>query len=97
MPSDTLLLASDPINTPRDTLTTSHATWHPSQLRRDPTNTRVAKIGLIDPDDPTEEEEGSHVDKGNTSSMARVLDSLTQSIRKPLFLIDWDDKCGSNR
>ena len=26
MPSDALLLASDPMNTPRDTLTTSHAT-----------------------------------------------------------------------
>ena len=57
----------------------------------------VTKIGLIDPDDSIEEEEGSHMDKGNTSSMARVLDSPTQSIRMPLVLIDWDDECGSNR
>ena len=97
MPSDALLLASDPINTPRDTLTMSHTTWHLLRLHRGPTNTRVTKIGLIDPDDPTEEEDGSHVDKGNTSSMAGVLDSPTQSIRKPSFLIDWDDEYGSNR
>src|SRR5580658_398113 len=97
MPSDALLLASDPINTPRDTLTTSHATWHHSRLCRDPFNTRVTKIGLIDPDDPTKEEDGSHVDKGNTSSMAGALDSPTRSIRRPSLLIDWDDKCGSNR
>ena len=57
----------------------------------------VTKIGLIDPDDPTEEEDGSHVDKGNTSSMAGVLDSPTQLIRRPSLLIDWDDECGSNR
>ena len=57
----------------------------------------VTKIGLIDPDDPTEEEEDSHVDKNNTNSMAGVLDSPTQSIRKPSVLIDWDDECGSNR
>ena len=57
----------------------------------------VAKIGFIDPDDPTEGENDSHLDKGNTSSMAGVLDSPTQSIRVPLVLIDWDDECGSNR
>ena len=57
----------------------------------------VTKIGLIDPDDPTKEEDGSHVDKGNTSSKAGVLDSPTQSIRRPSLLIDWDDECGSNR
>ena len=56
MPSGTLLLASDPINTPRDTLTTSHATWHHSRLRRDFFNMRITKIGLIDPDDSTEED-----------------------------------------
>ena len=97
MPSDALLLASDPINTPRGTPTTSHATWHHSQLRRDLFKTRVTKIGLIDPDDPTKEEDGSHVDKGNTSSMAGVLDLPTQLIRRPSLLIDWDDECGSNR
>ena len=58
---------------------------------------RVTKIGLIDPDDPTEEEDGSHMDKGNTSSVAGVLDLPTQSIRMPSVLIDWDDECGSNR
>ena len=57
----------------------------------------VTKIGLIDPDDPTKEEDGSHVDKGNTSSMARVLDPSMQPIRRPSLLIDWDDRCGSNR
>ena len=62
-----------------------------------PFNTRVTKLGLIDPDDPTKEEDGSHVDKGNTSSMAGVLDSPTQLIRRPSLLIDWDDECGSNR
>ena len=97
MPSDAPPLASDPINTPCDTLMTSHATWHHSWLRRDPSNTRVTKIGLIDPDDPTKEEDGSHMDKGNTSSMAGVLDLPTQPIRRPLLLIDWDDGCGSNR
>ena len=57
----------------------------------------VTKIGLIEPDDPTKEEDNSHMDKGNTSSKAGVLDLLTQSIRKPSVLIDWDDECGSNR
>ena len=84
MPSDAILLASDPINTPRDTPPTSHATWHHSQLRRDPSNMHITKIGLIDPDDPIEEENGSHVDKGNTSSTIGVLDSPMQSIRTPL-------------
>ena len=56
MPSDALLLASDSINTPRNTLTMSHTTWHHSRLRQDPSNTRVTKIGLIDPDDLTEED-----------------------------------------
>ena len=96
MPSDALLLASDPIN---------NSSRHPHDVSRyvtpfsaapRPFNTRVTKIGLIDPDDPTKEEDGSHVDKGNTSSMAGVLDSPTQPIRRPSLLIDWDDKCGSN-
>ena len=56
-------------------------------------NTRVTKIGLIDPDDPTKEEDGSHVDKGNTSSMAGVLDPSTPLIRRPSLLIDGDDGC----
>ena len=84
MPSDALLLASDPINNP---------SRHPNNISRyvapfsaapRPFHTRVTKIGHIDPDDPTKEEDGSHVDKSNTSSMAGVLDSPMQSIRKAL-------------
>ena len=57
----------------------------------------VTKIGLIDLDNLTEEETSdAHVDKSITSSMAGVVDSLAQSIRLPLGLIDWDDECGSN-
>ena len=97
MPLDTLQLASDPINnSSRYPYDISRYVAH-SRLRQDPHHTRITKIGLIDPDDPTEEDEQSHVDKSNTSSKAGVLDSLTQSIRRPLLLIDWDDKCGSNR
>ena len=69
----------------------------PSSAVPKPYYTRVTKIGLIDPDDSIKEENGSHMDKGNTSSMAGVLDSLTQLIRRPSLLIDWDDECGSNR
>ena len=62
-PSDALLLAGDPIN---------NSSRHPHDVSRyvapfsaapRPFHTRIIKIGLIDPDDPTEEEEGSHVDK----------------------------------
>ena len=97
MPSDALPLASDPINNPSRHLhnVSRHVAPFSAALR--PSNTCVTKIGLIDPDDPTKEEDGSHVDKGNTSSMAGVLDSPAQSIRRPSFLIDWDNKCGSNR
>ena len=96
MPSNAILLASDPINTPCDTPTTSHAMWHHLRLRRRPFNTCVTKIGLIDPNYSIKEEDGSHMDKGNTSSIAGVLDSPMQSIRTPSVLIDWDDECGSN-
>ena len=96
-PQDALLLVGDPINTPRDTPYDVSRYVAPFSAAPRPSNTRVTKIGLIDPDDPTKEEDGSHVDKGNTSSMARVLDSPTQLIRRPLLLIDWDDECGSNR
>ena len=96
MPSDALLLASDPINTPRDTPHDVSCYVAPFSAAPRPFDTRVTKIGLIDLDDPTKEDDGSHVDKGNTSSMARVLDPPTQPIRRPLLLIDWDDGCGSN-
>ena len=56
MPSDALLLASDPINTPHNTLTTSHTMWHHSRLRRDPSIRVLPKKGLIDPDNLTEED-----------------------------------------
>ena len=95
MPSDTLLLASDPINTPRNTPNDVSCYVAPSSAALRPYYTCVTKIGLIDPDDPTKED-NSHVDKGNTSFIAEVLDSPTQSIRAPLVLIDWDDECGSN-
>ena len=97
MPSDTLLLASGPINTPRDTPNDVSRYVAPSLAAPRPYYMCVTKIGLIDPDNSTEEDDDSHVDKGNTSSVAGVLDSSMQSIRKPLFLIDWDDECGSNR
>ena len=56
MPSDALLLASDPIN---------NSSQHPDDVScyvapfsgaPGPFNTRVTKIGLIDPDDLTEED-----------------------------------------
>ena len=83
MPSDALLLAGDPINTPRDTPYDVPCYMAPFSAAPRLFNTRVTKIGLIDPDNPTKEEDGSHVDKSNTSSMAGVLDSPTQSIRAP--------------
>ena len=85
MPSDTLLLASDPIN---------NSSRHPHDVSRyvapfsaapRPFNTRVTKIGLIDPDDPTEEDDGSHMDKGNTSSIAGVLDPRRNLSEGPRF------------
>ena len=85
--------------TPRDTLTpitTSHTTWHRPWLRQGYTIHTLPKWVSLTLTTQPKKMDKSHVDKGNTSSMAGVLDSPTQSIRTPLVLIDWDDKCGSN-
>ena len=56
MPSDALLLASDPINTPRNTPNDVSCYVAPFLAVLRPSNMRITKIGLIDPDDLTEED-----------------------------------------
>ena len=56
MPSNALLLASDPINTPRNTPNDVSRYVAPFSAALRPPTTRVTKIGLIDPDDPAEED-----------------------------------------
>ena len=56
MPSDTTLLASDPINTPRDTPNDISRYVAPFSAAQRPFNTRNTKIGLIDLDNLTKED-----------------------------------------
>ena len=57
MPSDVLLLASDPINTPHDTPNNVSCYVAPFSAAPRPSYMHITKIGLIDLDDLTEEED----------------------------------------
>ena len=60
-----VILSTTPCDTPHDV----SRYVAPSSAAPRPFNTRVTKIGLIDPDDPTKEGNGSHVDKSTTAGI----------------------------
>ena len=90
-PSDTLLLVGDPINTPRDTLVPpSHqlsALKHVFLGCAEPSYTRVTKLGLIDPDNPTRTITSTHVERGITYSIIGGQELPRYLVRSPSDLV----------